>query len=77
MVYKGLANHVAPECSLRAHPGRTRARAEGKVLGRRPKMTAEQRKAIAGGYTNKQSVSALAKLHGVSRSTVLTIVKSG
>jgi plasmid maintenance system antidote protein VapI len=27
------------------------------------------------GYANKQSASALAKLYGVSRATVLTIVK--
>jgi uncharacterized protein YggU (UPF0235/DUF167 family) len=30
---------------------------------------------MAQGYANKQSVSALAKLYGVSRATVLTILK--
>ena len=59
----------------RTQAGLARARAEGKILGRRPKTTPEQRKAMTEGYASKQSVSALAKLYGVSRSTVLTIVK--
>jgi len=59
----------------RTQAGLARARAEGKTLGRPTKTTPEQRKAMAQGYANNQSVSALAKLFGVSRSTVLTIVK--
>ena len=59
----------------RTQAGLARAKAEGKILGRRPKTTPEQRKAMMEGYASKQSVSALAKLFGVSRSTVLTIVK--
>lgn len=59
----------------RTQAGLARAKAEGKVLGRPSKTTSEQRKAMAQGYANKQSVSALAKLYGVSRATVLTIVK--
>ena len=59
----------------RTQAGLARAKAEGKILGRRPKTTPEQRKAMTEGYASKQSVSALAKLFGVSRSTVLTIVK--
>lgn len=38
-------------------------------------MTPEQRKAIVDGSREDQSVSALAKLYGVSRSTVLSIVQ--
>ena len=59
----------------RTQAGLARARAEGKILGRRPKTTHEQRKAMTEAYASKQSISALAKLYGVSRSTVLTIVK--
>ena len=59
----------------RTQAGHARAKAEGKTLGRPAKTTPEQRKAMAQGYANNQSVSALAKLFGVSRSTVLTIVK--
>ena len=60
----------------RTQAGLARARAEGKVLGRPSKTTPEQRTAIVQGYTAKQSVSALARLHDVSRSTVLSIVKA-
>jgi DNA invertase Pin-like site-specific DNA recombinase len=59
----------------RTQAGLRRAKAEGKTLGRPAKTTPEQREAIALGYANKQSVSALAKLYGISRATVLTIVK--
>jgi putative DNA-invertase from lambdoid prophage Rac len=59
----------------RTQAGLARAKAEGKTLGRPAKTTPEQREAMAKGYANKQSVSALAKLYGVSRATVLTIVK--
>jgi putative DNA-invertase from lambdoid prophage Rac len=59
----------------RTQAGLARAKAEGKVLGRPPKTTPAQRQAIVQGYAAKQSVSALARLHHVSRSTVLHIVK--
>ena len=59
----------------RTQAGLARAKAEGKILGRPAKTTPEQRKAMVEGYANKQSVSALAKLNGISRATVLTIVK--
>jgi len=60
----------------RTQAGLARAKAEGKMLGRPPKTTAAQRQAIVQGYAAKQSVSALARLHDVSRSTVLAIVKA-
>lgn len=59
----------------RTQAGLARAKAEGKILGRPAKTTPEQRKEMTEGYASKQSVSALAKLYGVSRATVLTIVK--
>ena len=59
----------------RTQAGLARAKAEGKTLGRPSKTTPEQRKAITQGYSSKASVSALAKLYGVSRATVLTIVR--
>lgn len=59
----------------RTQAGLARAKADGKVLGRPSKTTPEQREAMTRGYASKQSISALAKLYGVSRSTVLTIVK--
>lgn len=60
----------------RTQAGLARAKAEGKTLGRRPKTTPEQRTAMVGAYANKQSVSALARQYGVSRATVLTIVRT-
>ena len=59
----------------RTQAGLARAKAEGKTLGRPAKTTPEQRKELTQGYASKQSVSALAKLYGISRATVLTIVK--
>ncbi|MGK5035938.1 recombinase family protein [Janthinobacterium sp. LB3P118] len=59
----------------RTQAGLARAKAEGKTLGRPAKTTPEQRKEMTQGYASKQSVSALAKIYGVSRATVLTIVK--
>lgn len=59
----------------RTQAGLARAKAEGKTLGRPTKTTPEQRKAMVDAYKGEQSVSALARLYGVSRATVLTIVK--
>jgi DNA invertase Pin-like site-specific DNA recombinase len=59
----------------RTQAGLARAKADGKTLGRPSKTTPEQRKAMIEAYANKQSVSALAKLYGVSRSTILAVVK--
>jgi putative DNA-invertase from lambdoid prophage Rac len=59
----------------RTQAGLARAKAEGKVLGRPAKTTLEQRKAMIAAYQQKTSVSALARLYGISRATVLTVVK--
>lgn len=54
--------------------GLARAKAEGKTLGRPSKTTFIQRAAMTAGYARGESVSALGRLYGVSRSTVLSIV---
>jgi DNA invertase Pin-like site-specific DNA recombinase len=59
----------------RTQAGFARAKAEGKVLGRPAKTTPEQRAAMVEGYAAKVSVSALARHYGVSRATVLSVVK--
>jgi DNA invertase Pin-like site-specific DNA recombinase len=59
----------------RTQAGLARAKAEGKVLGRPAKTTPEQRKAMIDAYQKKTSVSALARRYGISRATVLTVVK--
>jgi len=58
----------------RTQAGLQRARAQGKRLGRPAKTTPDQRQAMIDAYAQKQSVSALARLYGVSRATVLAIV---
>ncbi|NHZ38658.1 recombinase family protein [Massilia aquatica] len=59
----------------RTQAGLARAKAEGKILGRPSKTTPEQRQAMIDGYTKNESVSALARRYGISRATVLTVVK--
>ncbi len=59
----------------RTQAGLARAKAEGKTLGRAAKTTSEQRKAMLATYQRKESVSALARLYGVSRATVLSMVQ--
>lgn len=58
----------------RNQAGLARAKAEGKTLGRPFRPTQEQGKAKVNGHASHQSVSSLAKLNGVSRATVLTVV---
>jgi len=62
----------------RTHAGLARAKAEGKTLGRTPKTTPEQQKAMKAEYANGtgETVSALARNYCVSRATVLSIVKT-
>jgi DNA invertase Pin-like site-specific DNA recombinase len=61
----------------RTHAGLERAKAEGKTLGRTPKTTPEQQATMKEEYANGsgETVSALARKYGVSRATVLSIVK--
>lgn len=59
----------------RTQAGLARAKAEGKVLGRPSKVSQEQRRVMTREYAANATVSALAKQYGVSRATVLAIVK--
>lgn len=59
----------------RTQAGLARAKAQGKVLGRPPKTTPRQRDDIMVRYSNGSSISSLARTHGISRATVLAIVK--
>lgn len=57
----------------RTQAGLQRAKAEGKTLGRPSKTTPEQRAEILLGLGRGDSVSALARLYGVSRANIIGI----
>lgn len=58
----------------RTQAGLARAKAQGKVLGRKPKTTEHQRQAIKVAHGAGTSVSALAREYGISRASILNIV---
>lgn len=60
----------------RTQAGLERAKAQGKILGRRPKTNDEQRRSIKIAYSNGVTVSALAREYEVSRASILSIVNS-
>ena len=57
----------------RTKAGQERARAEGKHMGRPSKTSSEQREEIARRLDAGESVSALARLYGVSRATIASM----
>jgi len=59
----------------RTQAGLARARAEGRTLGRPRKTNQEQRAAMIEAHQRGNSISALARLYALSRSTVLASVK--
>jgi putative DNA-invertase from lambdoid prophage Rac len=59
----------------RTQSGLERAKAEGKVLGRPMKTSDEQRVAIKVAHGAGETVSALAREYGVSRASILSIVR--
>jgi DNA invertase Pin-like site-specific DNA recombinase len=59
----------------RTQSGLARARAEGKILGRPVSTTEEQRITMAQQYQAGASISGLARAFGVSRASVMRIVK--
>jgi len=59
----------------RTQAGLARAKSEGKTLGRPSKTTVEQRADIVTNYAGGESVSSLARTFGVSRASILTIVR--
>lgn len=60
----------------RTQAGLARAKAEGKQLGRRWKTTEEQREEIRRRYATGETVSALARDYGISRGSVLNVVRA-
>jgi putative DNA-invertase from lambdoid prophage Rac len=59
----------------RTQSGLARAKAEGKTLGRPTLTTDADRRAITEAHANGVSISALARLHNLSRATVMRIAK--
>ncbi len=61
----------------RTQAGLRRVQAEGKTLGRPVKTSTEQREKIRQLYAGGESVSAIARDFGISRASVLGIVRKG
>lgn len=59
----------------RTQAGLARAKKEGKTLGRPTQTTPEQRADIVAKHQAGTSISALSRLHGVSRATIMRIAK--
>lgn len=59
----------------RTQSGLARAKAEGKTLGRPTSTTDADRRAISEAHAGGVSISALARIHNLSRATVMRIVK--
>lgn len=60
----------------RTQSGLARAKAEGKTLGRPTSTTNEQREAMTRQHQAGESISALARTFGISRASVMRVVKS-
>jgi putative DNA-invertase from lambdoid prophage Rac len=54
----------------RTHAGLTRAKAEGKTLGRKPKLTDDQTRAVRVALAAGEGLGKLAKQFGVSRAAI-------
>jgi putative DNA-invertase from lambdoid prophage Rac len=59
----------------RTQSGLARAKAEGKALGRPTRTTAEQRQEISDLFKKGTSISALSRIYGVSRASIMRIIK--
>jgi len=59
----------------RTQSGLARPKAEGKTLGRPTSTTEEQRAAMARQHQAGESISALARTFGISRASVMRVVK--
>lgn len=59
----------------RQSEGIAQAKAKGKHLGRFPKLSEEQRAEVLQAYTDKESISSIAKRFNVSRGTVYNIIQ--
>jgi putative DNA-invertase from lambdoid prophage Rac len=58
----------------RTQSGLSRARAQGKLLGRPTKTSDDQRQAIKAAHGAGETVSALAREYGISRASILNII---
>ena len=54
----------------RTHAGLVRARESGKVLGRPPRLTAEQKRTVCERLAQGSSISSLSREYAVSRLTI-------
>lgn len=61
----------------RTQAGLARAKAEGKILGRKPKTTEDQRIIIRDQLNSGVSVSQVARDYGISRAAVISIREAG
>lgn len=61
----------------RTQSGLERAKKEGKKLGRPTRTTPEQRRDIIAAHRQRTSISALSRLYGVSRASIMRIAKAG
>ena len=59
----------------RAQSGLTRAKAEGKALGRPTALTPDQQRAVIANRASGMSLGALAKKYGVSRAAIQRVEK--
>ena len=57
----------------RTQSGLARAKAEGRLLGRPPRLDARQKQQVLAGLANGISVSALARAHQTSRQTIMRV----
>ena len=72
-IMSGLAEFERDLLIERTQAGLSRAKAEGKKLGRPAALTAQQQQAVRDGLAAGQSVSSLARQLGASRQTVMRV----
>jgi putative DNA-invertase from lambdoid prophage Rac len=60
----------------RTQSGLSRAKSEGKILGRPSKTSTNQRAEILSRFKHGTSISDLAKIYGLSRTSILRVTKS-
>ena len=69
-VMGGMADVEREIIYTRTQEGRARAKAAGVKLGRRPKLTPEQRRQVVVGLRNGEPKADLARTYGVSWTTI-------
>ncbi|WP_426000558.1 recombinase family protein [Caulobacter sp. DWR1-3-2b1] len=72
-VINAVAEFERDQLIERTQAGLNRAKAEGKILGRPPNLTPDNRADIQRRLTNGDSVSALAREYGTSRQSILRV----